>query len=686
MRKIWFFYTAATLVMLLIIFFQGDGEKTEARMVPILIGFKGEKSLDVITEHGGTVRFDYSIINAAAAYVPEHAIDDISNDPGVEYVEMDETLSFAAPPEGKGKPPKPQDPPSAQETPWGVARIGAETAWATSRGAGVKVAVLDSGIDYSHTDLQDNYAGGVDLWNGEDPMDDDGHGTMVAGVIAARDNDKGVVGVAPEARLYAVRIGGHDRYRGRATDWATLVAGLDWCVANGMDVINDSVWGSTYNETYESALQAIWNGGEGNIVYIAAAGNQGRDGYYFFSGYGGSSALVGATESLDAVTDWSSRGHFVDLCAPGASVLTTKRDGDYGTGSGTSFAAPHVAGVAALILATDLSLTNGEVLARLYATAERLESEQWNWWNERQGWGLVDAAKAVNPPAVPSLQNIDVIQLSPGIGEVGFYTRFAAIGDNQYNLTFDATWTNVDPFIADLFWDGLARGSFVGTTDLSARYGGTDSLPTSFTVDDANKDIIIIEAANWVFTRKPNKGTFSVSATSTWNADVTLTVEGYGTMTYDTNTGRHTLSVPRVTCPYTVWVNSDLGGRSYAFTKVARPSAAPATEDMPIASEELKEEGTILLQNMPNPSNPETWMPFKLSEAERVVIRIYSATGQLVRTLDLGQKDPGAYISKEKAAYWDGKSESGENVASGTYFYLMEAGQFRDIKKLIIMR
>ena len=95
---------------------------------------------------------------------------------------------------------------------------------------------------------------------------------------------------------------------------------------------------------------------------------------------------------------------------------------------------------------------------------------------------------------------------------------------------------------------------------------------------------------------------------------------------------------------------------------------------------------TELLQNYPNPFNPETWMPFSLSKPKYVKIRIHTSTGQLVRTLDLGQKSSGVYLSKEKAAYWDGRNESGETVASNVYFYVMEAGEHTSLKKMVLAR
>jgi WD40 repeat protein len=95
---------------------------------------------------------------------------------------------------------------------------------------------------------------------------------------------------------------------------------------------------------------------------------------------------------------------------------------------------------------------------------------------------------------------------------------------------------------------------------------------------------------------------------------------------------------------------------------------------------------TELFQNYPNPFNPETWIPFSISKSEHVKIAIYNSTGRLVRMLDLGQTLPGAYLSKEKAAYWDGRNESGEIVASDVYFYSMEAGGYTSLKKMVLAR
>lgn len=97
-------------------------------------------------------------------------------------------------------------------------------------------------------------------------------------------------------------------------------------------------------------------------------------------------------------------------------------------------------------------------------------------------------------------------------------------------------------------------------------------------------------------------------------------------------------------------------------------------------------EKTAVFQNYPNPFNPETWIPYQLSESGNVVVSIYDVSGRLVKKLDIGHKDAGIYISREKSAYWDGKNEVGEQVSSGVYFYQIQSGKFSKMMKLVIIR
>ena len=95
---------------------------------------------------------------------------------------------------------------------------------------------------------------------------------------------------------------------------------------------------------------------------------------------------------------------------------------------------------------------------------------------------------------------------------------------------------------------------------------------------------------------------------------------------------------------------------------------------------------TMLLQNFPNPFNPETWMPYHLTEDASVAIQIYDAQGNPVRSLNLGQNPAGAYLTKDTAAYWDGKNSGGEAVASGVYFYRLRAGEFEATRRMLMVK
>ena len=186
----------------------------------------------MVRGHGGDIKYSYTIINAIAAKLPEPAIENIQKNPRVTYVEMDVEVHTL---DGE------------LDNSWGVKRIGAGTVHDSgNKGTGIKVAILDSGIDYNHPDLNDNYQGGYDYVNNDkDPMDDNGHGTHCAGIVAAEDNVEGVVGVAPGADLYAVKVldGGGNGYG------SDVIAGIQWSVKNGMQVISMSLGGGTYSRS-----------------------------------------------------------------------------------------------------------------------------------------------------------------------------------------------------------------------------------------------------------------------------------------------------------------------------------------------------------------------------------------------------------------------------------------------------
>src|SRR4029079_10731100 len=259
---------------------------------------------------------------------------------------------------------------------WGVTHIGSKAVHdAGVWGQGVKVAIIDTGIDYVHNqppsaeppvvdaEFNSNYRGGYDFFNNDpDPMDDNGHGTHVAGILAAEKNGYLVVGVAPQVDLYALKILG-------ATgegDVSNLILALQWAVDHDMDVVNMSVG---THEIAPALATAVANASAAGVLMVAAAGNTVTIQEIF---YGCAVTFPGAypqvlsttfTNPSDALTGYSCTGPEVDFAAPGDNVFSPVPVGScmicspngYLPESGTSMASPHLAGTVALLLSAGLT-------------------------------------------------------------------------------------------------------------------------------------------------------------------------------------------------------------------------------------------------------------------------------------------------------------------------------------------
>ncbi len=272
------------------------------------------------------------------------------------------------------------------ELTWGVQRVRGPAAWQNTMGRGVRVAVIDTGIDTTHPDLVGQVDGGYSAITKSEALnayqDDNGHGTHVAGTIAAKRDDRGVVGVAPEARLYGVKVLDADG-SGNLSD---VIDGIVWAASNDMQVANMSLGAPFGSETMRRALR--FAAGRGTIV-VAAAGNSG--GSVGYPGAYPEAIAVSAADSEDRLAAFSSRGPEVDFIAPGVDVVSSKMGGGFASYSGTSMAAPHVAGIVALSVAQGWTGLNGPdgVLAQL-RRASRPVAEL---TAEQQGAGMIDASR-----------------------------------------------------------------------------------------------------------------------------------------------------------------------------------------------------------------------------------------------------------------------------------------------------
>jgi len=332
----------------------------------------------LVTKHGHFIKHLH-LINAAVALVPSGKKVNLAKEKGVLSVE-DDIKVFALINQAPERT-------STQILPWGISRINANLAWPVSEANGIRVGVIDSGIQLNHPDLVSNIKGGFNAINHRKSADDDnGHGTHVAGIIAAENNEIGVVGVAPKAQLYAVKVLDNTG-SGRISD---VVEGIQWCMDNHIQVVNMSFGASSYSKALHRAIKKAYSGG---LIMVAAAGNNGPGANtvsYPAKFY--EVIAVSATNENDIVTSWSSRGPEVDIAAPGVGIYSTYKGSTYEGLNGTSMAAPHVTGAAALKLQQNPTLTPSQALGLLKQTANSLP----NMTPEEQGAGLVDAYNLIS--------------------------------------------------------------------------------------------------------------------------------------------------------------------------------------------------------------------------------------------------------------------------------------------------
>jgi len=401
------------------------------KIVVFQAGISAQVQQQVVARSGSRVLSLLSLINGVAIELPTEsaaqALVALQADPTVVGVYDDLTNSGQ---DGGGDNViviTPADPPTQEFYPWGLDTIHVPDVHQEDpglKGSGVIVAILDTGIDMNHPDLSKSIKGGYNAMAGQDSrnyQDDNGHGTHMAGVIAARMNHLGVVGAAYQAQIVAVKV--LDQYgNGHLSD---LLNGLGWISTNKIRVVNMSLGFSEDSPLLEQAIQRLYEAG---VIMVASAGNGGTtcaqdgggddgggddgggDGIAQDGGGddGGGDAdcqtsqkavhyparypwviSVAATNGDDKVTGYSQSGK-VDVAAPGGSqsgprIFSTNKGGGYGWGSGTSQAAAHVTGALALVLQKNPKMSYEEAMTLLQETARDLGEPV-----ERQGAGLID--------------------------------------------------------------------------------------------------------------------------------------------------------------------------------------------------------------------------------------------------------------------------------------------------------
>jgi len=398
--------------------------------VDLIIRYKKGASF----EEKGLIEKKLGRIGVAKARGKNSDISSFVDDPSVESVEVDQPMTL-----------------SSDSLPWNVNLTNAPIAWNLTKGSGVSIAILDSGIAL-HPDLQ--IAGGTSVIS-DNYSDTHGHGTAVAGVLSAIINDEGLVGVAPEANIYAVKI--TDGPTGMISD---ALAGLDWAISNNMSLVSMSFGFNEYSPAFASAVQQAYTNG---ALLVAAAGNE--NGEIDFPARYDLVIAVGSVDSNLERASSSNYGPELDLMAPGDEINTTSLNSGYSILSGTSLAVPHVAGIAALIKSANQTLTNTQIRNILRNVGQDLGEPG---KDDYHGYGLVQYSTFLNLTVVeelPTYYTIYNLSYSNDSQQLAYWKS----GNGSYQQ---------ENFTIGLFLINITRGNRTGVEIINVTNNGTIQLKT----------------------------------------------------------------------------------------------------------------------------------------------------------------------------------------------------------------
>ncbi len=332
---------------------------------------------------------------------------------------------------------------------WGHTKIGAPSAWDQSQGSNVLVAVVDTGVDYNHPDLQGRIIKGPDFANNDsDPMDDQGHGTHVAGTIAATANNAaGIAGIAYNSKVIAIKVLGGDG----SGDTSKIANGILKAAEMGAKVINLSLGGPQASSVLKSAVDKATQQG---ALVVVASGNESTSSPSYPAAYP-NALSVGSTTTSDSRSNFSNYGSTVDIAAPGSDILSTT-ERTYKKLSGTSMASPHVAAGAAVLLGKNASLTSARLREILSSTGDSASGFS-NSAVKRMN--LVKALAAVDSNGAPSPNPTD--SQSPSVPSG---LKALAASSTQVQLNWNASSDNVAVSGYRVYRNGQQIGTTAGTS------------------------------------------------------------------------------------------------------------------------------------------------------------------------------------------------------------------------------
>lgn len=493
---------------------EGHSRRAEEKFVTgrVLVKYNSEKSESRIREFNAAFNaWDTGEIPNTGVHIlqlPERASEEAFADilkaqPDVEFSELDRLLPV--------EDLYPNDPGFGSE--WHLSKISAPAAWSTSTGTGnIVVAICDTGVDATHPDLASKIVPGWNFYdNNADTSDANGHGTAVAGTVAAiSNNSQGVASVAWGCMLMPIRVADANGY----ASYSTMASAITYAADHGARVANLSFRATTSSAVSSAASYMQSRGG---VVTVAA----GNDGSFDVSADNPYILTVSATDPNDVLYSWSCTGNNTDVAAPG-QVYTTAMGGGYTYGTGTSFSAPIVAGEAALILSTNPNLTGDQVQQRIIQNADDKGTAG---WDASYGWGRVNVARALGTTPLSgdtTPPSVSITSPSAGSTVSGTVTVQTSASDNvgvsSVSLSVDGAASGTDtssPYNFSWNTTGVSIGSHTLTATARDAAGNSSSSSVVVTVGNSAADT----TAPTVAITSPSNG-----STIGGNANVTVSV------------------------------------------------------------------------------------------------------------------------------------------------------------------
>ncbi len=597
--------------------------------------------------------------------------------------------------------------------------IDAPEAWDITTGSSsTKIGIIDLGVLDTHEDLSGKVSGDAG-WT-------DGHGFHVAGIAAANtNNNKGIAGIDWNAQIISQRIDG--------TDEAGKYNAIMDAVNAGADIINNSWHMETSggNPFFSTTVRlAFANAYKLNVVAVASMGNAGSPVTNYPVGYGQGIIAVGATDAGDNHWSLSNTGNHIDVAAPGVGIWSAIPNSPYyEPWNGTSMAAPHVSGIAGLLLAVNSNLYNDDIEQIIRISAEDVNSDTDPGWDQELGAGRVNARAALEMISSPneikqwtansgsSYSNTGTIQVSwygvDGLGSGAFNVKRHEV---RKTVTFPETFT-ATPYA----WGrGVASNGFSAA---NPNYGlpYCSVVDGSVTTTSAVLRTFVYEVwdllgayKGWYPTTVSN-ATFAYTVLGSPVPPPTVSISGprslmpktWGTFTANVTGGTGTITYQ--------WYKQETGGWMTAGTASTQTHYMHVFKDVTmkvvVTRNGLTDEDTHfvqnkdgggrpplpkdlanlpiefgLSQNYPNPFNPVTDISFALPKQSNVALRIYDVTGAEVKDWEL--RNSFGYQS----VHWDATSNSGGPVAAGIYFYRLVArptdgsAPFVQTRKMLLLK